>query len=62
MKHYICCYSPYSKKLTHFEIPYEVSVYIRQLEAEILYSSGGVQQLYPFRFNPIKEKSDPGRA
>ncbi len=38
-------------ELEHFKVPKSVSVYIRQLECEIKYGRGGVQKLYPGRFN-----------
>ena len=50
MSSYICCYNTETKELEHFKVPYDVSVYIRQLEHEITYKYGGVQKLYPFRF------------
>ena len=49
-KSYISCYNNETKELEHFEVPYSIFVYIRQLECEIKYASGGVQKLYPFRF------------
>ena len=49
-KSYISCYNMPNKELEHFEVPYPIFVYIRQLECEIKYSSGGVKKLYPFRF------------
>ena len=49
-KSYISCYNNETKELEHFEVPYDVSVYIRQLECEIKYASGGVKKLYDFRF------------
>jgi hypothetical protein len=39
-----------NKDLEHFEVPEPVYIYIRQLECEIKYASGGVKRLYPFRF------------
>jgi hypothetical protein len=39
-----------NKELEHFEVPYPVYVYIRQLENAIKYGSGGVKRLYSFRF------------
>lgn len=49
MSSYICCYNE-DRKMKHFKVPYSVFVYIRQLECEIKYKSGGVQKLYDFRF------------
>jgi hypothetical protein len=49
-KSYISCYNNETKELEHFEVPYSIFVYIRQLEDEIKYASGGVKKLYPFRF------------
>jgi hypothetical protein len=49
-KHYICCYNQETRELEHFEVPKSISVYIRQLECEIKYGRGGVQRLYPGRF------------
>ena len=49
-KSYISCYNMPNKELEHFEVPYPIFVYIRQLECEIKYSSRGVKKLYPFRF------------
>jgi hypothetical protein len=53
-KSYISCYNNETKELEHFEVPYDVSVYIKQLECEIKYKSGGIQKLYPFRFGDEK--------
>jgi hypothetical protein len=39
-----------NRELEHFEVPEPVYVYIVQLENEIKYASGGVKNLYPFRF------------
>ncbi len=50
MSSYISCYNQETRELEHFEVPYDVSVYIQQLENEIKYASGGVKRLYPFRF------------
>jgi len=49
-KSYISCYNNETKELEHFEVPYSIFVYIRQLEDEIKYASGAVQKLYSFRF------------
>ena len=49
-KSYISCYNNETKELEHFEVPYSIFVYIRQLEDEIKYASGGVKKLYDFRF------------
>ena len=50
MSSYISCYNQETRKLEHYKVPYDVSVYIKQLECEIKYGSGGVKRLYPFRF------------
>ena len=50
MSNFISCYNK-NKELQHFKVPYEVYVYIRQLEFEIKYKRGGVQKLYSDRFN-----------
>jgi hypothetical protein len=50
MADYISCYNE-KKELEHFAVPEPVYVYIQQLEHEITYKYGGVQKLYPFRFN-----------
>jgi len=55
MSNYISCYNQETRELEHFEVSYDVYVYVRQLECEIKYKSGGVQKLYPFRFG---EKND----
>ena len=47
----ISCYNQETRELEHFQVPYSVYVYINQLECEIKYGSGGVQKLYPGRFN-----------
>jgi hypothetical protein len=54
-----CMRMPYAK-LEHFEVPEPVYVYIRQLEAEILFNKGVVQRLYRHRFtnNPNAPESD----
>ena len=49
MSSYISCYNM-NRELEHYKVPYDVYVYIVQLENEIKYGSGGVQKLYPFRF------------
>ena len=49
MSDYICCYND-KRELEHFEVPGPVYVYVKQLENEIKYGSGGVKRLYPFRF------------
>ena len=51
MSSYICCYNQETRELEHFKVPKSVSVYIRQLECEIKYGRGGVQKLYPGRFD-----------
>jgi hypothetical protein len=51
MSSYICCYNQETRELEHYKVPYDVSVYIKQLEHEITYKYGGIQKLYPFRFN-----------
>jgi hypothetical protein len=48
---YICCYNQETRELEHFKVPEAISVYIRQLECEIKYGRGGVQKLYPGRFD-----------
>jgi hypothetical protein len=53
MSSYICCYNE-NRELEHFKVPKPISVYIRQLECEIKYGRGGVQKLYPGRFNQTK--------
>jgi len=50
MSSYISCYNQETRELEHYKVPYDVAVYIRQLECEIKYGSGGVKRLYPFRF------------
>lgn len=50
MSAHISCYNE-NKELEHFQVPYSVYVYIIQLEYEIKYGRGGVQKLYPGRFN-----------
>ena len=50
MSSYICCYNQETRELEHYNIPYDVSVYIRQLENAIKYDTNGVKRLYPFRF------------
>jgi hypothetical protein len=50
MSSHICCYNQETGELEHFKVPKSVYVYIRQLECEIKYGRGGVQKLYPFRF------------
>jgi len=49
-KSYISCYNMPNKELEHFEVPYPIFVYIRQLENAIKYDTSGVKRLYPFRF------------
>ena len=51
MSAHISCYNQETRELEHFQVPYSVYVYIIQLECEIKYGSGGVQKLYPGRFN-----------
>ncbi len=46
---FISCYNE-KKELEHFKVPYEVYIYIRQLENEIINRNGAVQRLYDFRF------------
>jgi len=48
MSNFISCYNK-NKELQHFKVPYEVYVYIRQLEFEIKYKRGRVRRLYPDR-------------
>ena len=47
---FISCYNQETRELEHFKVPYDVYVYVRQLENEIKYSTGGVKKLYDFRF------------
>lgn len=47
---FISCYNQSTKELEHFKVPYDVYVYVRQLECEIKYGSGDVKRLYDFRF------------
>ena len=56
MSNYISCYNQETRELEHYKVPYDVSVYIQQLENEIKYGSGGVKRLYPFRFGGELEK------
>ena len=51
MSAHISCYNQETRELEHFQVPYPVYLYIMQLECEIKYGSGGVQKLYPGRFN-----------
>ena len=51
MSSYICCYNQETRELEHFKVPGPIFVYIRQLECEIKYGRGGVQKLYPDKFN-----------
>ena len=53
-KSYISCYNNETKELEHYKVPYPIFVYIRQLECEIKYASGGVKKLYDFRFEAQK--------
>jgi hypothetical protein len=55
MSSYISCYNQETKELEHYKVPYDVYVYVRQLENEIRYGSGGVKKLYPFRFGEKNE-------
>jgi hypothetical protein len=50
MSAHISCYNNETRELEHYTVPYDVYVYIRQLENEIKYASGGVKRLYSFRF------------
>ena len=54
MSSHICCYNE-NKELEHFKVPDPVFLYIIQLECEIKYGRGGVQKLYPGRFNHNKQ-------
>lgn len=54
MSNYICCYNQETKELEHYEVPEAVYVYVKQLECEIKYKSGGIQKLYSFRFGEDK--------
>ena len=51
MSSYISCYNQETRELEHFHVPEPVFIYILQLEDEIKYGIGGVQKLYPGRFN-----------
>ena len=55
MSSYVSCYNQETLKLEHYKVPDDVLVYIKQLENEIKYGSGGVKRLYDFRFG---EKND----
>jgi hypothetical protein len=48
---HISCYNNKTRELEHFKVPKSVYVYVIQLECEIKYGRGGVQKLYPGRFN-----------
>ena len=50
MSAHICCYNE-NKELEHFKVPDPVFLYIIQLECEIKYGRGAIQQLYPGRFD-----------
>ena len=50
MSSYISCYNQETRELEHFKVPYDVYVYVRQLENEIRFATGGVKKLYDFRF------------
>lgn len=50
MSSYISCYNE-NKELESFKVPKPVYIYVLQLEYEIKYKRGGVQRLYPFRFD-----------
>lgn len=54
MSAHISCYNQETRELEKFQVPYSVYVYIIQLECEIKYGSGGVQKLYPGRFDGNK--------
>lgn len=51
---YICCYNQETRELHHYQVPEAVYAYVKQLECEIKYKSGGVQKLYSFRFGEDK--------
>ena len=55
MSSYISCYNQETRELEHYKVPYDVSVYIQQLENEIKYGSGGVKRLYDFRFGEARK-------
>jgi hypothetical protein len=55
MSSYISCYNQETRELEHYNVPYDVSVYIQQLENEIKYGSGGVKRLYDFRFGEARK-------
>lgn len=50
MSSYISCYNQETRELEQFKVPKSVYVYVIQLECEIKYGRGGVQKLYPGRF------------
>lgn len=51
MSSYISCYNQETRKLEHFDVPYSVFVYVRQLEEYIKNPTvSGVKKLYDFRF------------
>ena len=54
MSSYISCYNQETRELEHYKVPDPVYVYVRQLENQIKYSTGGVKRLYPFRFGDEK--------
>jgi hypothetical protein len=54
MSSYISCYNQETRELQHYQVPEAVYVYVKQLECEIKYKSGGVQKLYSFRFGEDK--------
>jgi hypothetical protein len=54
MSSYISCYNQETRELEHFKVPKSVYVYVIQLECEIKYGRGGVQKLYPGRFEVKK--------
>lgn len=55
MSYYISCYNQETRELEHYQVPYDVYVYIQQLENEIKYGSGGVKRLYNFRFGEERD-------
>ena len=54
MSAHISCYNQETRELEKFQVPYSVYVYVIQLECEIKYGNGGVQKLYPGRFEVKK--------
>ena len=59
MSSYISCYNQETRELEQFKVPKSVYVYVIQLECEIKYGRGGVQKLYPGRFEVRKMTEIP---